>query len=126
MKEGHLVGISMIGFAVVALSGAQLLIKSRLSLHGVTPWNPRALTNYAVQISQDGYAWLGALGLIVSAFFWYAGMSRLPLSVAFPIAAMSYPLIALGSVKLLGEQVTTPLIMGNLLIVVGVVLLARG
>ena len=89
------------------------------------PWNARALASYATQISQDGYAWLGALGLIISAVFWYAGMSRLPLSVAFPLAAMSYPLVALGSVHLLGEQVTTSLILGNFLIIVGVLLLAR-
>jgi drug/metabolite transporter (DMT)-like permease len=42
-------------------------------------------------------AWLAGFLTVASSLLWCAAVSRVPLSFAFPIAAMSYPIIMIGS-----------------------------
>lgn len=119
--DSRAVGLALIIFAVMVLTGAQLLIKSRLSVHGVVPLD-RQLLAYMFQIAADWRMWLGGLGLLVSSLCWYAAVSRLPLSIAYPFAALSYPIILLGSVSLLRETFSWQALAGNLLIVAGIML----
>ena len=117
-------GFALILFAVVVLTGAQVVIKSRLSVHGVVPFQPGALIAYIWTLVRDWQMWLGLAGLLVSSLCWYAAISRLPLSIAYPFAALSYPVIFIGSLVFLGETFTWQALAGNVLIVAGLSLVA--
>lgn len=117
-------GIALICVAVVALTGAQLLIKTTLAAHGAVPFGPADFLRYLWSLLFDWRAWAGASAIIVAATLWYTAVSRLPLSVAFPFGAMSYPLVFLGSVLVLREQFSWMAVAGNALIVGGVMLVA--
>jgi len=117
-------GFALILFAVMVLTGAQVVIKSRLSVHGVIPLQPGALTAYLWMVVRDWQMWLGLVGLLVSSLCWYAAISRLPLSIAYPFAALSYPVIFVGSLVFLREDFTWQALAGNVLIVVGLLLVA--
>lgn len=123
MTDGRLVGFGLVLAAVLALTVAQLVIKARLTAHGVVPISAD-LWPYLLRVAMDWRMWLGLLGLVVSSGLWYAAVSRLPLSVVYPFAALSYPLVLLGSFALLREAISLPLVAGNVLIVAGVVLVA--
>ncbi|GLS32774.1 hypothetical protein GCM10007937_44840 [Mesorhizobium albiziae] len=60
--------------------------------------------------------------LAVAALGWYAGISRVPLSVAFPAAALAYPLIFVGAIVFLREDFSWLRLAGNILIVGGILL----
>jgi drug/metabolite transporter (DMT)-like permease len=75
---------------------------------------------YLLAAVQDARLMGGFLLLIVAALGWYAGLSRVPLSIAFPIAALTYPLMFLGATVILREDYSWPGLMGNCLIVIGV------
>lgn len=122
--DNRTLGLILIVVAVLALTSAQLIIKARLDAHGVVPFGPRELWSYALAVIADWGMWLGLLGLILSSVLWYAAVSRLPLSVAFPFAALSYPLIFIGSITLLREVFSLPLLVGNVLIIIGVLIVA--
>jgi drug/metabolite transporter (DMT)-like permease len=121
--EVRSVGLALIIFAVLVLTGAQLLIKSRLSVHGVVPFD-RQMLGYMLEVLLDWRMWLGGLGLLLSSLCWYAAVSRLPLSIAYPFAALSYPLILLGSVFLLREPLHWQAVAGNIVIVFGILLVS--
>jgi drug/metabolite transporter (DMT)-like permease len=93
-------------------------------MHGVVPLSGREFLLYLVALSRDWQLWLAGVGLVLAALAWYAGLSRVPLSLAYPLGALSYPLVFAGTTLLLGEASSWPALVGNLLIVAGVVLAA--
>jgi drug/metabolite transporter (DMT)-like permease len=122
--DNRTVGIALVVAAVFSLTAAQLVIKTRLTVHGTVPINLSEGSSYLLVAIADWHMWLGLLGLAVSSLLWYAAVSRIPLSLAYPFGALSYPLIFVGSLLLLGEEFSWQALIGNGLILVGVMLVA--
>jgi len=122
--DNRAAGFLLIVTGVIALTAAQILIKSRFSHHGAVPLNMAEAWPYLLGLMADWTMWVGLLGLVVSSFLWYAAISRLPLSLAYPFAALSYPLIFGASLLFLRENFTWQALGGNVLIVLGVLLVA--
>jgi len=68
---------------------------------------------------------LGFVCYGVSALIWLSVLSRLPLSVAYPILSLNFVLILVTSAAILGEPVSTTKVAGTALIMGGIVLIAR-
>ena len=74
-----------------------------------------------------------AFPLVISSFAsaflasltWMAALTRMELSVAYPFMSLAFPLVALLSVPLLGEQLTILKGIGTGFILVGLFLLSR-
>ncbi len=118
------IGIALILAAVFLLTVTQIVIKSRLSEHGTVPFSLEGGWPYLLGLLADWQVWIGGLGLVICSVLWYAAISRIPLSLAFPFAALSYPLIFAGSVLFLHERFSWQSLAGNCLIVLGVMLAA--
>ncbi|MDX8524180.1 EamA family transporter [Mesorhizobium sp. MSK_1335] len=103
---------------------AQIIIKSRLTEHGAVPFGLAEGWPYLLGLLADWRAWLGGLGLVASSILWYSAVSRIPLSLAFPFAALAYPLVFASSILVLHERFSWQSLAGNGLIVLGVVLAA--
>ena len=117
-------GIILICVAVFALTGAQLVIKNRLNFYGFVPFSPAEFLGYVTSLALDWRAWAGGAGLVVSAILWYAALSRVPLSLAYAFGALSYPLAFFGSIVILRENFSWLGLLGNSLVVGGVLLVA--
>jgi drug/metabolite transporter (DMT)-like permease len=124
--EFRTTGLGLVLLSVFLLTATQLIIKSRLDAHGAIPFLPGEFHRYLMAVIQDWRLMLGLVTLVLGALCWYAAISRLPLSLAFPFAALSYPLIFAGSVLILGEPFSWMTMFGNVLIVVGVMIVANG
>ena len=122
--DNRTVGIALVVVAVFALTAAQLIIKTRLTVHGAVPFNLNEGLAYLSGVIVDWRMWLGLLGLIVSSLLWYAAVSRIPLSLAYPFGALSYPLVFAGAILFLNETFRLTVLCGNALIVAGVLLIA--
>jgi len=123
MVDQKIGGLALIITSVVILSSTQILIKSRLNVHGIFPLDGGAVA-YIVEVCSDWRLWIAALGLIAASLCWYAAISRIPLSVAFPFAAMSYPAVLLGSALFLNEFISWKIVAGNALVVLGIFVVA--
>jgi drug/metabolite transporter (DMT)-like permease len=122
--DNRTVGLALVVPAVIALTIAQLVIKSRLTVHGAVPFSASALPPYLLVVLLDWQLWLAAAGLIFASLAWYAAVSRLPLSTVFPFAALAYPLIFVGSLVFLKEAFDWRTAVANALIVAGILLAA--
>lgn len=122
--DNRTLGIVLIVVAVLAMTSAQLLIKARLDVHGAVPLSAGGLFGYALALLADWQAWLGGIGLIAASVLWYVALSRIPISLAFPFAALSYPIIFAGSLLFLREGFSWQVLAGNVAIVVGILLVA--
>lgn len=68
----------------------------------------------------------GLIAFALSAVFWLITLSRLPLSTAYPVVSLSYVLILLFSVIVLGERPSATVWIGGLLIMAGIALIGIG
>jgi len=110
---------------VLLNAGAQLLLKAGTNVLGVITLSrdnwPATLWSMATQ----GHFVLGAACYVLSLFVWILGLSRVPVSIAYPLLSVGYVVNAIAAHYLLGETVSVQRWLGIGFIVVGVWLVAR-
>ena len=73
-----------------------------------------------------GAVWLGLVLYVSATVSWLAVLSRIDLSVAYPLGSMNYVLVTLLAATVLGEHVTPLRWAGTLSILAGILVVARG
>lgn len=118
-----------IGLAVVG----QLAMKAgmnNVTHDGADPLKPEDLKHpvslVGRMLREGPWAIGGILLYAISALFWLIVLSRVPLSVAYPIVAVGYVVVVLYSRFVFNEQVRWIAWVGLALIVVGVAITAQG
>ena len=116
---------SLLMLGVVLNAAAQLFLKAgtnrigefAFTLDNVVPVGAKIVQNPAILAGVSCYA--------VSLVVWILGLSRVPVSIAYPMLSVGYVINALAAWWLFGESVTAQKLVGIGFIVVGVYLVAR-
>ena len=77
------------------------------------------------KMGTQGYFVAGVVCYMVSLLVWIMGLSRVPVSVAYPMLSLGYVINAVAAYYLFGESVTITRWLGIGFIVVGVWLVAK-
>jgi multidrug transporter EmrE-like cation transporter len=111
----------------VALNAAaQLLLKAATRTSGILVSDSGELSWSAVaQLARTYPLWIGLSVYGVSVVLWLGALSRVPVSVAYPMLSAGYVVNAIAAAFLFGEALSVPKVFGILLIIAGVVVLAR-
>jgi drug/metabolite transporter (DMT)-like permease len=80
---------------------------------------------FGIAALASGWTWLGILCYIASFLSWIVVLRRLPLSIAFPAINVVHVLIPIGCWLFLGERISPRRWAGIVLVVCGILLLAR-
>ncbi len=113
--------------AVLCATGGQLLLKAGMTevgaivgvgIDGLLPLVGRVVSTWQVVA--------GLSMFVLSSIFWLVTLSRVPLSVAYPVVSLSYVLILLFSVVILHERPGPTVWSGAVLIVLGISLIGLG
>ncbi len=110
---------------VLLNAGAQLLLKAGTNVLGVLTLSRDTWPDTLVQMATQRYFVLGTACYVLSLFVWILGLSRVPVSVAYPLLSLGYIVNAIAAQYLFGETVTVTRWLGIGFIVVGVWLVAR-
>lgn len=110
---------------VLLNAGAQLLLKAGTNALGVITLSRGTWTDTLVRMATQGHFILGAACYVLSLFVWILGLSRVPVSVAYPLLSIGYIINAIAAHYLFGEDVTTTRWLGIGFIVIGVWLVAK-
>ena len=110
---------------VLLNAGAQLLLKAGTNVLGVLTLTRDTWPDTLVRMATQGYFALGIACYALSVFVWILGLSRVPVSVAYPLLSVGYIVNAIAAYYLFGEALTPTRWLGIGFIVVGVWLLAR-
>ncbi len=110
---------------VILNAGAQLLLKA-----GTNGWGVITLTreNWLAtfwRMGTQGYFVAGVAFYVVSLVVWIMGLSRVPVSVAYPMLSLGYVINAVAAYYLFGEAVSATRWLGIGFIILGVWLVAR-
>ncbi len=110
---------------VLLNAGAQLLLKAGTNALGVLTLSRDTWADTLMRMATQGHFVLGAACYVLSLFVWILGLSRVPVSVAYPLLSVGYIINAIAAHYLFGEDVTTARWLGIGFIVVGVWLVAK-
>lgn len=108
--------------AILCSTTGQLFLKMGMSQVGNFAFTPDAIFAVLPQVLANPFIWLGMAGFIGGTLFWLAVLSRAPLSLAYPILALSYFVVVLEAWLILGEPLTWQLLLGVAIIFAGVVI----
>lgn len=107
-------------FAVIVAAGGQLMLK-----HGMQLATARARSSGGSLVfaaATTPWVLLGLVVFAVSAVTWLAALSRVPLSIAYPINAIGYLIILTASVLVLHERANLLTWAGTVLVVSGLII----
>ena len=110
---------------VLLNAGAQLLLKAGTNVLGVLTLTRESWADTLLRMMTQGYFILGAACYVLSLFVWILGLSRVPVSVAYPLLSVGYVINAIAAYYLFGEAVTLTRWLGIGFIVIGVWLVAK-
>ena len=110
---------------VVLNAIAQVLLKAGTNATGVLGGTGAGWAATAGAMATQPYFWLGTACYGVSVIVWILGLSRVPVSIAYPILSIGYVINAMAAWALFGEQVGVLRWTGIAFILIGVWLVAR-
>jgi multidrug transporter EmrE-like cation transporter len=117
-------GIILTG--VLLNAAAQLLLKAGTNAVGHFELHLANVVPIGARLALEPHILGGLACYVVSVAVWITALSRVPVSIAYPMLSIGYVVNAAAAWYLFGESITAPKLFGIGFIVVGVWLLARG
>jgi len=112
--------------AGVALNAfAQLGLKAATRTTGQIVGTPRGIWTAGWQLAGSAAFWAALTAYVLSLVVWMVGLSRVPVSQAYPVLSIGYILAAFLAWFTLGEVVSPQRWLGIAVIIVGVWLVTR-
>ena len=110
---------------VLLNAAAQLLLKGGTNRMGVITLTLDNWSATLARMASEGYFVAGVVLYGVSLVVWIMGLSRVPVSIAYPMLSLGYIVNAIAAHYLFGEAVSAQRWLGIGFIVAGVFLVAR-
>ena len=119
------VSFGLIMAGVLLNAAAQLLLKAGTNAVGHFEFSVGNLVPVGLKLGLEPHILGGVACYVVSLVVWIMGLSRVPVSVAYPMLSIGYVVNALAAWYLFGESLTAQKIVGIAFIVAGVFLVTR-
>ncbi len=119
------VAFSLILAGVLLNAAAQLLLKAGTNTVGHFDFQLENVLPVGLKLVFEPHIFGGLCCYAVSVVIWIMALSRVPVSVAYPMLSIGYIVNAFAAAYLFGESVTVQKLVGIGFIVIGVYLVAR-
>jgi multidrug transporter EmrE-like cation transporter len=120
----NIVSFMLVLAGVLLNAAAQLFLKAGTNSIGVLSFESREVLSTLFRIIFNPYIFSGLGCYVVSVAIWIIALSRVPVSVAYPMLSIGYVVNALAAWYLFGEAITVQKTLGISVIVVGVYFVA--
>ena len=119
------VSFSFLMAGVLLNAAAQLFLKAGTNRIGEFAFSLDNVMPIGMKIASSPFILGGLACYVVSVVVWILGLSRVPVSIAYPMLSVGYIVNAFLTYMLFGESITAQKLAGIGFIVVGVFLVAR-
>jgi multidrug transporter EmrE-like cation transporter len=114
-------------FCTIALTVyGQFIVKWQVLRAGAFPGAPGARLGFILQLLLNPWIISAFAAAFVASITWMLALTKLPLSHAYPMMALTFVLVVLGSTIVFREPLSVLRMAGLLLIVAGIVVGSRG
>jgi multidrug transporter EmrE-like cation transporter len=117
--------LSLVLFGVMLNAAAQLLLKAGTNAIGQFQFSAANLGPIGWKVATQPFILGGLACYVVSVLVWIMALSRVEVSVAYPMLSIGYVINAAAAYFLFGEAVGPQRLVGIGVIIVGVYLVAR-
>jgi multidrug transporter EmrE-like cation transporter len=104
---------------------AQLALKASVSDTGIINLDIQSLLTSAGSLASSLWLWLGLICYAVSVVVWILALSRVDVSIAYPMLSIGYIVNAVAASQLFNEPMGMGKVIGIGIIMLGVYVLAR-
>lgn len=115
----------ILAIAIITAVMSQLLFKKGVTNLGEIGLSAKNIFNLVINIFSNPYIFVGLILYGASFIVWLIVLSRMKLSVVYPITSMNFVLVLFASHYLFGEKLSFTQMMGVSFIIVGVIALAK-
>lgn len=119
------VSLSLILSGVLLNAVAQLALKASVKDMGALSLSLNGAVPLAVRLMGEPWLWVGLICYAVSVVIWILALSRVDVSIAYPMLSIGYIVNAIVAWLWLGEALGPGRLLGIGIIIVGVFILAR-
>ena len=116
-------GLVMTGVLLNAV--AQLALKASVSDTGIINLDMQSLLSSAGTLVTNLWLWVGLICYAISVVVWILALSRVDVSIAYPMLSIGYIVNALAASQLFNEPLGIGKVVGIGIIILGVYVLAR-
>jgi len=117
--------LSLILVGVVTNAAAQLFLKAGTNAVGRFAFTADNIVPVGTRLALEPFILVGMACYVVSLVVWIMALSRVAVSIAYPMVSLGYVLNAVAAWYLLGESLGAMRLIGIGLIIVGVFIIAR-
>jgi len=104
---------------------AQLALKASVNDTGIIHFDMQSLLSSATSLATNLWLWLGLLCYAISVVVWILALSRVDVSIAYPMLSIGYIVNAIAASHLFNEPMGIGKVVGIGVIVLGVYILSR-
>lgn len=119
-------GFLLVLAGVLLNAVAQLSLKAATAASGPIRLDVPGMTAGLSRVALVPWFWLGGACYALSIIVWLLALSRLPVSVAYPMLSIGYIVNAIAARFWLGEELGVARLIGIAIIIVGVFVVAQG
>ena len=121
----NLVSFALIFTGVMLNAAAQILMKAGTNAIGHFEFSAANILPIGIKLATDWHIIVALSCYVVSVIVWILALSRVPVSIAFPMLSMAYVVNAIAAWYLLGEDFSPTKLAGMAVIIFGVVIISR-
>ena len=119
------ISFSLLMTGVLLNAGAQLLLKAGTNPVGAFQFSMENVVPIGWKLATQPHIVSGLGCYVISVVVWVMALSRVEVSIAYPMLSIGYVVNALAAWYLLGEAVSAMRFAGIFVIIIGVVMVAR-
>ena len=121
----NILSFSLILFGVLLNAAAQLLLKAGTNSIGHFAFSRDNILPIGLKLAVEPHIAGGLACYVVSVVVWILALSRVEVSIAYPMLSIGYVVNAIAAWYLFGEAVTVSRLVGIGIIIIGVYIVAR-
>jgi multidrug transporter EmrE-like cation transporter len=120
-----LLNFSLIFIGVMLNAAAQILMKSGTNAIGHFEFSMANVLPIGWKLATEWHIITALFCYGISVVVWILALSRVPVSIAFPMLSMAYVVNAVAAKYLLGEDFNVTKLVGMGVIIIGVIIISR-
>ncbi len=121
----NLVSFVLIFTGVMLNAAAQILMKAGTNAVGHFEFTTGNILPIGMKLATEWHIIAALFCYALSVVVWILALSRVPVSIAFPMLSMAYIVTAVAGWYLLGEELSATKLVGIGVIIMGVIIISR-
>lgn len=122
----HLINHTFIIATIVFTIYSQLIMRWQVTVAGALPAEMPGKISYIATLLMNPWVLSGIVATFLAGVSWMLAMTKFEISYAYPFVSLNYILVLAAGILLFNESLNASKLAGSALVILGVIVIARG